>query len=197
MSTPDMPHGACECGAPMADAGSPIGLYCTRGWKCPRLPGGPMSAPHDPWKDILAGWCGNPWEPTRFGVAGSYGWCAHCGASQQVHDIGTIHAADAATIATLRATVAADDERLRTAGARVGVEYGCDTADWMAERILELRATVDQQQARITALEAALKPFAALADCYDPPEGDDHQPTWDRKPTLGQVRQARQALETP
>lgn len=62
-------------------------------------------------------------------------------------------------IATLRATVAADDERLRAAGARVGVEYGCDTADWMAERILELRATADQQQARIRELEenAALR----------------------------------------
>jgi len=135
--------------------------------------GGPMSAPHDPWKDILAGWCGNPWEPTRFGVAGSYGWCAHCGASQQVHDIGTIHAADAAEITTLRAQNADY------------VEQHGKVTRCLATRTVErdaLRSTVDQQQARITALEAE---NAALTKAV---QGN----------ALAAVKiAARQALETP
>ena len=45
---PETPHGVCECGAPLADAG-PIGLYCTLGWKCPLLTMDPpkLSPPPD------------------------------------------------------------------------------------------------------------------------------------------------------
>lgn len=47
---------------------------------------------------------------------------------------------------------AADDERLRQAGARVGIWYGCDTPDWLAEEILGLRARLDALEAEKMAL---------------------------------------------
>lgn len=52
---------------------------------------------------------------------------------------------------------------------------------------------VKPASARIEALLEALKPFADIADAYDPPEGDDDHPLWDqaRMPTLGMVRAAR------
>ena len=38
----------------------------------------------------------------------------------------------------LKASMGAADERLRAAAEKCGVAYmGCDTADWMAERIVE------------------------------------------------------------
>ena len=45
-------------------------------------------------------------------------------------------------IDTLRGAMAADDERLRKAGERVGIDQGCDTAEWMADEIERLRADV-------------------------------------------------------
>jgi len=43
-----------------------------------------------------------------------------------------------------RGAMAADDERLRAAAAKAGVtDFGCDTADHLADRILELQAVVD------------------------------------------------------
>lgn len=47
---------------------------------------------------------------------------------------------------------AADEERLRQAGARVGIWYGCDTPDWLAEEILGLRARLDALEAEKMAL---------------------------------------------
>ena len=44
-----------------------------------------------------------------------------------------------AELAKTQGAMAADDERLRRAGERVGIEMGCDTPDWMAESILALR----------------------------------------------------------
>lgn len=44
-------------------------------------------------------------------------------------------------VAMLRGAIAADAERLRLEGARVGIEMGCDTPHWMAEEILALRAS--------------------------------------------------------
>ena len=55
-------------------------------------------------------------------------------------------------VADLCARLAArqqDDERLRQAAARVGLtETGCDTADWLAEEILTLRARLAAQERR-------------------------------------------------
>lgn len=54
---------------------------------------------------------------------------------------------------------------------------------------------MDDLRAENTRLREALTPFAAMADAYDPPEDDDHEIVWDRKPTLGQLRAARAAVE--
>lgn len=45
-------------------------------------------------------------------------------------------------LALVRGAMRADDERLRLAGERVGIEYGCDTAEHMADEIEALRAEV-------------------------------------------------------
>jgi hypothetical protein len=52
-------------------------------------------------------------------------------------------------------------------------------------------------EARVRELESGLKPFAQLADKYDPPEGDDDHTTWDQTAlaTLGDLRRARALLE--
>ena len=44
---------------------------------------------------------------------------------------------------------------------------------------------------RIKALEVGLKPFAEISAAYDPDDGDDEQPVWDRKPNIGMLRRAR------
>lgn len=61
----------------------------------------------------------------------------------------------------------------------------------------EIAAERDQLRARVAELEAVLQPFAAVAEGYDPPENDDHLHIWcdEDKPTLGQLRRARAALE--
>jgi len=43
---------------------------------------------------------------------------------------------------SLQATMRADDERLRVAAAKCGEEFGCDTPDHMADRIIELEAKI-------------------------------------------------------
>jgi len=46
-----------------------------------------------------------------------------------------------AAIALKDGTIAADDERLIKAAEKAGIAYmGCDTADWLAETVVELRA---------------------------------------------------------
>jgi len=43
-----------------------------------------------------------------------------------------------------RGAMVADDERLRAAAVKAGVtDFGCDTADHLADRILELQSVVD------------------------------------------------------
>lgn len=49
-----------------------------------------------------------------------------------------------AEIERLKATIAASDERLQNAAERVGIMFGCDSADWMAERIAELEKAFEQ-----------------------------------------------------
>lgn len=51
-----------------------------------------------------------------------------------------------------------------------------------------------EKDRQIETLTQALEPFAAMASCYDPPEGDDHELAWDRRPTIGQLRAARAVL---
>ncbi len=56
------------------------------------------------------------------------------------------------------------------------------------------RKRADEAEAERDRLKAALQPFGELAYAYDPPEDDDHEMAWDRKPSLGQLRAARAAL---
>jgi len=57
-----------------------------------------------------------------------------------------------------------------------------------------LRAYAEREKELVEALE----PFAALADRYDPPEGDDAHAPWDQTalPTLGDFRHARAILSS-
>jgi hypothetical protein len=48
--------------------------------------------------------------------------------------------------ALLKGTIEADDERLRKAGERVGIEQGCDTAEWMADEIEVLRKQAGERE---------------------------------------------------
>lgn len=63
----------------------------------------------------------------------------------------------------------------------------------------------DPREARLAALEAfraqalaVLAPFAALADRYDPADGDDAEPAWDRQgqPRLGELRALRALVQS-
>lgn len=59
-------------------------------------------------------------------------------------------------------------------------------------------ATLEHLEAENARLREALKPFANLADVYDPPDGDDKAAVWYKVPTIGQLRKARAALgDTP
>jgi hypothetical protein len=61
----------------------------------------------------------------------------------------------------------------------------------VAVPIAEWRAA----QSRISRLEEALRPFAAAAPEYDPPEGDDTDEAWCSRFRIGDLRRARLACE--
>ena len=67
----------------------------------------------------------------------------------------------------------------------------------IAHALSDLRALLDEVE-RLTAerdrLAEALRPFAALAGVYDPPDGDDGSVCWADLPTIGDLRRARAAL---
>lgn len=63
----------------------------------------------------------------------------------------------------------------------------------LLDTVAQHQQTIQQQAAQIETLTQALEPFAVMASCYDPPEGDDHELAWDRRPTIGQLRAARAA----
>ena len=44
------------------------------------------------------------------------------------------------------------------------------------------------------AMAEALRSFSKMADAYDPFEEDDFELCWDRRPNLGELRRAREAL---
>lgn len=47
-----------------------------------------------------------------------------------------------ARVKELEGTIRADDERLRRAGERTGIFAGCDTAEWLADEVLNLRIRI-------------------------------------------------------
>ena len=53
---------------------------------------------------------------------------------------------------------------------------------------------VDALRAEIARLREALEPFAAEAEAYDPPEGDDYYIAWGADFPIGALRRARAAL---
>ncbi len=73
--------------------------------------------------------------------------------SEQVQDIYESYNRDLKTALvcrsheTLRAQLAADDKRLCDAGLRVGMYFGCDTPDHMADEIESLRGQIEAMQA--------------------------------------------------
>lgn len=68
-----------------------------------------------------------------------------------------------------------------------------------AETFKALIARIREQEATIKRMDDALKPFAELADRYDPPDGDDDDMAWEATacPTVGQLRAARAARKEP
>jgi hypothetical protein len=72
-----------------------------------------------------------------------------------------------AEIARLKGIIAADDERLLVASVRVGFPfYGCDTADWLAEEILSLRASVGEKDVEIARLNKSEDELLTERDKY-------------------------------
>lgn len=80
-----------------------------------------------------------------------------------------------------------------------------ETGEWMREYVrdrngamAELADRMKAAEARVKALEEALEPFAALADRYDPDDGDSDHAAFDQTamPTIGQLRCARTALRS-
>ncbi len=62
-----------------------------------------------------------------------------------------------AEIDALNGVISADNERLFAAATKAGINfYGCDTADWLAETICELKAEIAKLKAEIERLRAAL-----------------------------------------
>ena len=61
----------------------------------------------------------------------------------------------------LRAVIAADDERLRVAGERVGLPFGSDTDEMMADEILRLRADLAEAADMYAVQTASLRDAVA------------------------------------
>lgn len=83
---------------------------------------------------------------------------------QQAADGGRIRAELEEEIALLKGALAADAETNRVEGARVGIEMGCDTAHWMAEEILGLRAHVARLKVAVKEAGELLRRADALLD---------------------------------
>jgi hypothetical protein len=66
--------------------------------------------------------------------------------------------------------------------------------DRMATEIDTKDDTISALRSAVAMAKEALEPFAYLAQCYDPPENDDGDVAWDKKPKLGDLRHARSAL---
>lgn len=65
-------------------------------------------------------------------------------------------------------TIRADDDRLQSAGERVGVIAGCDTADWMADEIERLRAESVGLQSMLAESRANdMQAMRWLAECRE------------------------------
>lgn len=82
--------------------------------------------------------------------------------------------------------------RLRDSAHGIAAQCLCDakaTYEWQsADALLSLSQERDR-------LREALEPFASLADCYDPDEGDSDQLAWgNNATTIGHLRRARAAL---
>ena len=74
---------------------------------------------------------------------------------------------------------------------RDDIETLCEEIEQLNLENTRLKAEVERLRAE---LRAALKPFAAEAEAYDPPEGDDAQIAWASRFTCGNLRDARNAL---
>ena len=72
-----------------------------------------------------------------------------------------------AAIALKDGTIAADDERLVKAAEKAGITYmGCDTADWLAETVVELMAELGTKEAAIAFLRESLRMSNLNAEEY-------------------------------
>lgn len=73
-----------------------------------------------------------------------------------------------------------------------------DTADFIAncdpQAIYSILTELLAARRTIEEMTAALKPFAEMADDYDPPEGDDRELAWLEYNEMGWLRRARAAL---
>ena len=62
------------------------------------------------------------------------------------------------------------------------------------QNFLTMQGTAATLAGRIKVLEEALRPFARAAQSYDPDEDDGDMDAWDYRPTIGELRFARLAL---
>ena len=91
----------------------------------------------------------------------------------------------------------AAERRLFDAFRAQGKAEGKLAASEMAGVVRGWKERAESAEAEAERLREALKPFADIAEAYDPPEGDDDDTAWDRRhtPTIGMLRRARVALE--
>ena len=69
------------------------------------------------------------------------------------------------------------------------------TSTVVVELVIDLATRIRELEARVKALEEALKPFADEAIRYEPHEDDNNDTAWDSDFTVGDLRRAAAAVK--
>jgi hypothetical protein len=88
-----------------------------------------------------------------------------------------------ASLAQLRGAMQADDERLRVAGGRVGLFFGCDTPEHLADEIEQVRASLAQLQQEAREVARGFRSEAMNGVICLPPSDIEGCPLWDAPPS--------------
>lgn len=118
----------------------------------------------DPFKELLAGWCGKPWNPMRRG-AFNLSWCDHCDESKLTHDFGMARAAVDARHAE---EIAAKDRELDAVRRWLAAaEADRDRAISHGQQLGAENATLREQLAAVQQHADELRQYALLMNAHD------------------------------